>query len=93
MKVVFLSRQFFPDIGGVEKHVLEISKQLIARGHDVTVISEGLESQNFSLFQKQTKIHVYKISVEEMKKRKSFLFGNVLEKQTIAPKCRYHSLS
>jgi|SRR5882724_222116 len=73
MKVVFLSRQFFPDIGGVEKHVLEISKQLIARGHDVTVISEGLESQNFSLFQKQTKIHVYKISVGRDEKKKKFL--------------------
>jgi len=73
MKVVFLSRQFFPDIGGVGKHVLEISKQLIARGHDVTVISEGLESQNFSLFQKQTKIHVYKISVGRDEKKKKFL--------------------
>lgn len=40
MKVLFLTRRFYPEIGGVEKHVFEIAKNLEVRGHKVTVISE-----------------------------------------------------
>lgn len=46
MKILFLTRRFFPDIGGVEKHVLEISAELVLRGYEVIVISESsLNSQ------------------------------------------------
>jgi glycosyltransferase involved in cell wall biosynthesis len=40
MTIVFLSRKFYPHIGGVEKHVQEISKILVKKGHRVIVISE-----------------------------------------------------
>lgn len=40
MNILFFSRLFCPHIGGVEKHVLEMSKILIKRGHRVTVITE-----------------------------------------------------
>jgi glycosyltransferase involved in cell wall biosynthesis len=40
MKILFLSRRFSPDIGGVEKHVLQLNKVLIKKGHTVTVIAE-----------------------------------------------------
>lgn len=40
MKILFLTRFFYPHIGGVEKHVLEISKSLIAKGHDVCILTE-----------------------------------------------------
>lgn len=40
MKIVFLTRRFWPDRGGVEKHVYEISKILIKKGHSVTVVTE-----------------------------------------------------
>lgn len=40
MKIIFLARRFYPQIGGVEKHLMEISIRLIARGHSVTVIAE-----------------------------------------------------
>lgn len=40
MKVLFLTRRFYPEIGGVEKHVLEISDQLISKGHQVLIIAE-----------------------------------------------------
>jgi glycosyltransferase involved in cell wall biosynthesis len=46
MKVVFLARRFYPEIGGVEKHVLEISKRLIKQGHKVTVITELEKNTN-----------------------------------------------
>ncbi len=41
MNIVFLSRRFYPHIGGVEKHILEISKILTKKGHKVTIITEG----------------------------------------------------
>ncbi|HVT00830.1 MAG TPA: glycosyltransferase family 4 protein [Patescibacteria group bacterium] len=40
MKILFLTRRFFPDVGGVETHVLEISKELISRGHEVVILTE-----------------------------------------------------
>ena len=44
MKILFLARRFYPDIGGVEKHVLEVSKRLVEKGHNVTIISENYHS-------------------------------------------------
>ena len=45
MKVLFLTRRFWPEIGGVEKHVLEVSKRLVEMGHEmgyeVVVIAEN----------------------------------------------------
>jgi len=41
MKIVFLTRLFYPDIGGVEKHVLEIGKRMVKDGHKVLVITES----------------------------------------------------
>lgn len=42
MKIIFLTRRFWPDRGGVEKHVYEISKILIKKGHSVTVVTESM---------------------------------------------------
>lgn len=42
MKILFLTRLFYPHIGGVEKHVYEVSQELIKQGHIVTVITEHL---------------------------------------------------
>src|SRR5665647_404197 len=39
MKILFISPRFRPEIGGVEKHVYLVSSALIARGHDVEVIT------------------------------------------------------
>jgi len=40
MKILFLTRRFWPEIGGVEKHTLEVAKRLVKAGHKVAVISE-----------------------------------------------------
>lgn len=40
MRIVFFSRLFYPHIGGVEKHVSEISRFLIRCGHRVVVVTE-----------------------------------------------------
>ena len=40
MKILFLTRRAWPQIGGVEKHVREVSLRLEKKGHKVRVISE-----------------------------------------------------
>ena len=40
MKILFLTRRFYPEIGGVEKHVYEVSRELIKRGNEVTILTE-----------------------------------------------------
>ncbi|MFW5898486.1 MAG: glycosyltransferase family 4 protein [Candidatus Saliniplasma sp.] len=49
MKIVQLSPYFYPHLGGVESHVLELSKHLQKRGHEILVITtqlEGTESRS-----------------------------------------------
>lgn len=53
MNIVFLSRLFYPHIGGVEKHIFEISKVLIEQGHRVTIISEKTDDPLGNLSREQ----------------------------------------
>lgn len=48
MKILFLSRLFYPHIGGVEKHVLEVGKRLVAQKNSVIVITEAYNQHNQS---------------------------------------------
>lgn len=48
MRIIFFSRRFYPLIGGVEKHVLELGKRLVKRGHTVIVITEQPRHAEFS---------------------------------------------
>lgn len=49
MNVLFLTRRFYPDVGGVEKHVLRVSELLIKKGHKVTVVTESHgQEKNFN---------------------------------------------
>lgn len=43
MKILFLTRRAWPEIGGVEKHVLEVSKRLVEMGNEVTIVCEDDE--------------------------------------------------
>lgn len=45
MKIIFFSHYFYPHIGGVEKHVLELSKILIKQKHEVTIITEKFDDK------------------------------------------------
>ena len=42
MTVLFLVRLFYPHVGGVEKHVFELSKRLVRDGQKVIIIAEDL---------------------------------------------------
>lgn len=42
MKIVFICSAFYPSVGGVQTHVMAVSRELIKRGHKVTVVTEDL---------------------------------------------------
>lgn len=45
MKIIFISHFFYPHIGGVEKHILNLSKELVKKGHQITVITQKHEKK------------------------------------------------
>ena len=62
MTIIFFTRLFYPHIGGVEKHVLEISKIIIKKGYKVTVIAEQ-HDQKLKLKDSIQGIEIYRIPV------------------------------
>lgn len=51
MKILFIAHYFYPHIGGVEKHVLEVAKSLVQKGNEVTILTERYDK---SLKDKET---------------------------------------
>ncbi len=45
MKIAQITMRFYPAVGGVETHVLELTKRLIRDGHEVTIITSNLETE------------------------------------------------
>jgi glycosyltransferase involved in cell wall biosynthesis len=60
MKILFLTPSYWPHVGGVERHVEEVSKML-ARKHQVTIITQ--QTQKSSPFHEQ---HIANIDVWRM---------------------------
>lgn len=58
MNIVFLTRRFFPEVGGVETHVAKISKILSARGHTISIITTkpATNAQNRDLSTKNVSV-------------------------------------
>lgn len=68
MRILFLARRFYPDIGGVETHVHEIGKILVKKGHTVTVVTQSLGDE--------TEIDGIKIiRIPENKSQKLFIWS------------------
>jgi glycosyltransferase involved in cell wall biosynthesis len=42
MKIIQVSPYFYPHLGGVESHVYSISKELVNRGHMVSVFTSKI---------------------------------------------------
>lgn len=60
MKIVFFARRFYPAIGGVEKHVMSLSQELIKKGHTIIVIAEKTPEDSSQKFT-HNNIQIYKI--------------------------------
>lgn len=68
MKIVFLTRLFLPSIGGVQRHVLELSKIATKNGHTVSIITEK-HSKKLKTIERFGRIKVYRIPAEEKEKK------------------------
>lgn len=62
MKVVMLSNEFAPSIGGVQTHVLELSRALVMAGYDVHVVTR-LKNKSLPSFEELDGIRVHRISL------------------------------
>ena len=45
MNLLMLTPSFHPALGGVEKHLLRVSQELVAQGHQVTVVSQRTDPE------------------------------------------------
>lgn len=82
MNILFLTRRFYPHIGGVEKHVYEVSKILLKKGYSVTIITE--QSQNkLKLLETIEKIKIIRIPLKNTSTRvKKFVIWLFLMKNS-----------
>jgi len=73
MKILFFCRRFWPLIGGVEKHVLEISKRLIEKGNKITIVTEwSKDDGGFKGFEEFERIDIYRIPITASERLKKF---------------------
>ncbi len=77
MIILFLSRLFYPHIGGVEKHVLKLSQELIKKGHRIIVITENHGWKDKEIIDG---INVIRINVGKREKLKKFFIWKELWK-------------
>lgn len=75
MKILMITPSFYPYIGGVERHVLKVSQELIKRGHKVTIITEKRDasSKNFEFFEN---IKIYRVK-QNIFSKLLFLLKNI----------------
>jgi len=66
MNIVFLAPKFFPSIGGVEKHALEVGVRVRNKGNTVTVITQR-HSKNLKLQEKIKGIEVVRFDSPKIK--------------------------
>jgi glycosyltransferase involved in cell wall biosynthesis len=71
MTILFFTRLFHPHVGGVEKHVLNVSKLLIKAGYRVCVVAEKHDAK-LKEKEKYQGIFIYRISVTESEHRKKY---------------------
>ena len=70
-KVLFLTRLFYPHIGGVETHVGKISHLLVNMGFEITIITEHYD-ENLKTHEALDGINIYRIPIKNSDKNKKF---------------------
>lgn len=72
MNILFLSRLYYPHIGGVEKHIKKISNLLIKKGNKITIITEKDNPKEKEIEIKKS-LKIYRIPIKNKSKLKKFL--------------------
>ncbi len=76
MNILFFSRLFYPHIGGVEKHVLEVGKILAAKSHKVTVITEQLSTKDIPAYLQSKKKNSSRENVDSIEIHRIYVGEN-----------------
>ena len=81
MKILFITPFFLPKIGGVEKHVFNLSKELIEMNNEITIITQK-HQPNLESFEIINKIKVYRFNNNKLLHKwcwfinKNYIFKN-----------------
>lgn len=80
MKILFLTRSYYPNIGGVEKHIWQITKELTKKGYAIKIIAEKPSENNKLLNIKNNGEAVIFIpSIKENKFKKYLIWINLFK--------------
>ncbi|KKU93105.1 MAG: Glycosyltransferase, group 1 family protein [Candidatus Amesbacteria bacterium GW2011_GWC1_48_10] len=63
MKVLFMSRLYYPHIGGVEKHIEKIS-DILSKRHEITIVCEQ-HDPNLPEYEKKGRVKIYRIPLPD----------------------------
>jgi glycosyltransferase involved in cell wall biosynthesis len=74
LNILFLTGSFYPSTGGVEKHILKLSEQLINDNHKVTVITYGTKVNNNYLIHNSIEIYFIPKKWKHLNSLNAFLF-------------------
>ena len=66
MNILFFAKYYYPHVGGVEKHVGEVSRRLVAKGHRVTVLTMQYDRKR-PVLEKYQGIKILRIPYSENK--------------------------
>lgn len=71
MTIVFFSSRFYPEVGGVEKHALEVSLELVKRGYKVIFVCENKTGlKNHEIYKG---IEIFRITIFTSERLKKFI--------------------
>jgi glycosyltransferase involved in cell wall biosynthesis len=80
MKILMLSQDFLPNVGGITSHIVYLSKALVARGHEVLVLKPGQDAYHEWR-------HPYGFSVMHLKKKPTLFLERFFIRKKIAELC------
>lgn len=76
MKILMFAPLFYPHIGGVEKHIAMLSKELVKKGNDVLIITIKHDPK-LADFEEINKIKVHRIKFTKLKEIWSWIYKNI----------------
>lgn len=84
MTILFFTRYFYPHIGGVETHVLEIAKRLSQENNRVIIVTEELPDEDINLEKQPTikSLEIHRIPVGKDDRFKKFRIWKWLWRNT-----------
>jgi glycosyltransferase involved in cell wall biosynthesis len=63
MKILFMTPRYLPHIGGVEKHLSEVTR-ILSRDHQVTIVTDQYDSK-LPVFEQNQQQQIYRIPIEK----------------------------